>query len=203
MSKKSKYVAFHKPYGVLSQFTSEGGHQALSEFSLPKEVYPVGRLDRDSEGLLLLSNDGPFIKRLLDPKFEHPRTYWVQVEGEPQDADLQNLARGVTIKGYRTKRCKAHLLVPQPLIEERDPPVRFRKNIPTTWIEMTLTEGKNRQVRRMTAAIGFPTLRLIRKSIGKLQLGDLAAGEFKFVRKEDILPGRWMEWRLEDTLFHE
>ncbi len=188
MSKKTKYFAFHKPFGVLSQFTSEGGHPALSTFSLPKEIYPVGRLDRDSEGLLLLSNDGPFIKNLLDPKFGHPRTYWVQVEGEPEQHALAQLSKGVSIKGHNTKPCEVSLLRPQPDVTERVPPVRFRKNIPTTWIEMTLTEGKNRQVRRMTAAVGFPTLRLIRKQIGQLQLGDLKEGEFREVRKEDILP---------------
>lgn len=188
MSKNLKYFAFYKPFGVLSQFTSEGGHPALSEYSLPKEVYPVGRLDRDSEGLLLLSNDGPFIKRLLDPQYSHPRTYHVQVEGAPTGADMANLSKGVSIKGYQTKPCKAAVLTPPPIIEARNPPVRFRQNIPTTWIEMVLTEGKNRQVRKMTAAIGYPTLRLIRVKIGQLTLDGLREGAFKEVRKEDILP---------------
>ena len=186
--KQYKYIAFNKPYGVLSQFTSEGGHPALSQYNLPKEVYAAGRLDRDSEGLLILSNDGPFIKQLLDPKFAHPRTYWVQVEGAPSRADLQRLGAGVQIKGYQTKRCQAALLSPPPVVAMRTPPIRERKNIPTSWLELTLTEGKNRQVRRMTAAIGFPTLRLIRKEIGTLELGSLEEGQFREVRKEDILP---------------
>ncbi|WP_169570187.1 pseudouridine synthase [Sneathiella limimaris] len=186
--KHHQYIAFNKPYGVLSQFTSEGGHPGLKGFNLPPEVYPVGRLDRDSEGLLLLSNDGKFIKRLLDPKFRHPRTYWVQVEGEPSEGTLQILRSGVDIKGYRTKSCDASILDPQPEVPERDPPVRFRKTVPTTWIELTLREGKNRQVRRMTAAVGHPTLRLIRKKIGLLELSNLAEGAYLEVRKEDILP---------------
>ncbi len=186
--KQHKYIAFNKPYGVLSQFTSEGGHPALSGYNLPKEVYAAGRLDRDSEGLLILSNDGRFIKQLLDPKFAHPRTYWVQVEGIPTAKDLKKLSAGVQIKGYQTKPCRAQLLSPQPIVEPRNPPIRERKEIPTCWIELTLTEGKNRQVRRMTASIGFPTLRLIRKQIGDLGLGSLEEGHFKDVRKEDILP---------------
>ena len=183
-----KYIAFNKPYGVLSQFTSEGGHPALSEYNLPKEVYAAGRLDRDSEGLLILSNDGRFIKQLLDPTFAHPRTYWVQVEGAPSQADLKRLSGGVQIKGYQTKPCRVQILSPQPFVDPRNPPIRERANIPTCWLELTLTEGKNRQVRRMTASIGFPTLRLIRKKIGDLELGLLKEGHFNEVRKEDILP---------------
>jgi len=186
--KQHKYFAFNKPYGVLSQFTSEGGHPALSGYNLPKEVYAAGRLDRDSEGLLILSNDGRFIKQLLDPAFAHPRTYWVQVEGVPSQADLKRLSGGVQIKGYQTKPCRVQILSPQPTVDPRNPPIRERANIPTCWLELTLTEGKNRQVRRMTASIGFPTLRLIRKKIGDLELGLLEDGHFKEVRKEDILP---------------
>lgn len=184
----NRYIAFNKPFGVLSQFTSEGGHPALSAYLLPKEVYAAGRLDRDSEGLLLLSNDGRFIKRLLDPEFAHPRTYHVQVEGVPTERDLEQLAQGVVIRGYSTRPCSARLIDPDPQFPPRDPPIRVRKNIPDSWIEMTLTEGKNRQVRRMTAAIGCPTLRLFRVGIGKLELGTLAAGDWKEVQKEDILP---------------
>jgi len=183
-----KYIAFNKPFGVLSQFTSEGGHPALSEFSLPKEVYAAGRLDRDSEGLLLLSNDGKFIKRLLDPEFAHPRTYWVQVEGSPTPEELKILSEGVVIRGYKTRPCKVCLLEPQPQFSPRNPPIRSRQAIPTNWLEITLTEGKNRQVRRMTAAIGYPTLRLIRIGIGDLQLGDLLLGEWREVQKGDVLP---------------
>ncbi len=181
------YISFHKPFGVLSQFTSEGGHPALDGFDLPKGVYAAGRLDRDSEGLLLLSDDGAFINRLINPKFSHPRTYLVQVEGIPSEKDLQALANGPVIRGYKTKKCQAVLLDPQPVIEERDPPVRFRQNIPTSWLELTLTEGKNRQVRRMTAAVGYPTLRLIRTSIGRLKLENLKPGQWKRVVKGDIL----------------
>lgn len=183
-----KYIVFNKPYGVLSQFTSEGGHPGLAGFSLPKEVYAAGRLDRDSEGLLLLSNDGKFIKKLLDPKYDHARTYWVQVEGVPVSAKLKELAAGVAIRGYQTRKCKVSVLSPQPTIPPRDPPVRYRKNIPTTWLEIILTEGKNRQVRRMTAVIGAPTLRLIRMAIGNYQIGALASGDWREVQKEDILP---------------
>jgi 23S rRNA pseudouridine2457 synthase len=183
-----QYIAFNKPFGVLSQFTSEGGHPALSGFDLPKAVYAAGRLDRDSEGLLVLTDDGRFIKQLLDPQFSHPRTYHVQVEGVPTEAQLAELCKGVTIKGYQTKPCNVQILAPQPDIPDRVPPIRERKNIPTTWIELTLTEGKNRQVRRMTAVIDCPTLRLIRVSIGTLKLENLSPGNWREVSKGDILP---------------
>ncbi len=188
MQSKFKYIAFNKPFGVLSQFTSEGGHPALDSFDLPKEVYAAGRLDRDSEGLLLLTNDGKFIKKLLDPNFSHPRSYWVQVEGVPSKQQLEDLAAGPSFKGYDPKPCKVRLLDPQPDVPVRIPPIRVRKNIPDTWIEMELTEGKNRQVRRMTAAVGCPTLRLIRKSIGELELKNLPSGKWREVSKGDILP---------------
>ncbi len=181
------YISFHKPFGVLSQFTSEGGHPALDGFDLPKGVYAAGRLDRDSEGLLILSDDGKLIDQLLNPKFAHPRTYLVQVEGDPSSDDLRKLAAGPVIKGYKTKECGVEKLEPQPDISPRDPPIRVRQSIPTTWIEITLTEGKNRQVRRMTAAVGFPTLRLIRTSIGQLMLENLKPGQWKKVEKGSIL----------------
>ncbi|MBL4740406.1 MAG: pseudouridine synthase [Sneathiella sp.] len=184
---KYSYISFHKPFGVLSQFTSEGGHPSLEGFSLPKGVYAAGRLDRDSEGLLILSNDGPFIKQLLDPKFAHPRTYYVQVEGDPKKDDLKRLSEGPVIRGYKTKKCSVKRMLHEPELEMRIPPVRFRQSIPTTWLELTLTEGKNRQVRRMAAAIGFPTLRLVRVSIGKLPLGDLPQGSWQEVERGDIL----------------
>ena len=184
----SEYIAFHKPFGFLSQFTGDDRQKTLSEFSLPKDVYAAGRLDKDSEGLLLLSDDGKFIKKLLDPDHGHARVYWVQVEGMPTDKSLQALARGVTLRGYQTKSCDVRRLDPEPDIPPRDPPIRVRKAIPTCWIEMTLTEGKNRQVRRMTAAIGHPTLRLIRQKIGLLVLGDLPAGDWRPVKRADILP---------------
>ncbi|MAL80507.1 MAG: pseudouridine synthase [Sneathiella sp.] len=181
-----RYIAFHKPYGVLSQFTGEAGQRTLAEFSLPPNVYAAGRLDKDSEGLLLLSDDGPFIKRLLDPENGHERTYWAEVEGIPGKADMAKLSKGVMFGGYQSKPCRAELITPQPEMPPRDPPVRFRKSIPTCWITLTLTEGKNRQVRRMTAATGFPTLRLIRQRIGRLELGDLPMGAWRDVRKSDI-----------------
>ncbi len=188
--KKLLYLAFNKPYGILSQFTSDNPEhtgETLANFNLPKDVYACGRLDKDSEGLLLLTNDGELIDRLLNPKHDKVKTYWVQVENIPTSDALKKLASGVMIGDYKTKPAKARILDPQPVVPERDPPVRFRKSIPTCWIEIELTEGKNRQVRRMTAAVGFPTLRLIRKKIGRLSMDDLAVGEYKIIRKEDIL----------------
>ncbi len=170
-------IAFHKPYGVLSQFTTDGSpNRTLAEFRLPPRVYALGRLDADSEGLLLLSDEAGLNNRLLDPEHGHPRTYWAQVERIPTPESLRQLERGVEIQGYRTRPCRAGILDPQPTLPPRDPPIRFRKQVPDTWIELTLHEGKNRQVRRMTAAIGHPTLRLVRTRIGALALGDLAAG---------------------------
>ncbi len=176
-------ILFNKPYGVLSQFTPEAGHRALNEFGFPPGVYAAGRLDHDSEGALLLTDDGRLIKRLLDPKNGHPRTYLVQVDGEITDEALLQLTKGVVIKGYHTRPCKAERVLPPEDLWERVPPVRFRANIPTSWIRLTLTEGKNRQVRHMTAAVGFPTLRLIRVQIGDLSLGTLQPGEWRVVKK--------------------
>ena len=175
-------LALHKPYGVLSQFTPEPGSQwrTLAEFSLPKNVYALGRLDADSEGLLLLSDEPGLNSRLLDPKHAHRREYWAQVEGVPSADTLARLSRGrIPIDDYRTLPCRARLLDPAPTLAPRDPPIRVRKSIPDAWLALELTEGKNRQVRRMTAAIGHPTLRLIRARIGDFQLGDLAAGNWR------------------------
>ena len=174
-------ILFNKPYGVLSQFTPEAGHRALDEFGFPKGVYAAGRLDHDSEGALLLSDEGKLIKKLFDPKFEHPRTYLVQVDGQITPEALKQLSKGVTIKGYRTKPCHAEMTLPPGDLWERVPPIRYRANIPTSWIRITLIEGKNRQVRHMTAAVGFPTLRLIRVKIGNIALGDLQPGEWRIV----------------------
>ena len=185
--KKHLYLAFNKPFGILSQFTSDNPEETLANFNLPKDVYACGRLDKDSEGLLLLTNDGALIDRLLNPKNDKVKTYWVQIEKIPSPADLKKLMDGVLIGGYQTKPCKAHLLDPPPIIAERTPPIRSRLTVPTCWIEIELTEGKNRQVRRMTAAIGFPTLRLIRKKIGKLELGNLLAGEYREINRSEIL----------------
>ena len=175
-------ILFNKPYGVLSQFTPEAGHRALNEFGFPAGVYAAGRLDHDSEGALLLTDNGKLVKKLLDPKFEHPRTYLVQVDGQITQEALQQLSKGVVINGYRTKPCKAEMAVPPADLWERVPPIRYRAAIPTSWIKMTLIEGKNRQVRHMTAAVGFPTLRLIRVQIGDIALGDLKPGEWLIVR---------------------
>jgi 23S rRNA pseudouridine2457 synthase len=186
--KKFSYYAFYKPYGILSQFTSENPDETLSHFSLPKDIYAAGRLDKDSEGLLLLTDDGPFINKLANPINEKEKTYWVQVENIPDLDSLNKLSKGVTIGDYKTRPCKVRLLDQAQIpFGERNPPVRFRKSIPTTWIEIILTEGKNRQVRRMTASIGHPTLRLVRVKIGKIELFDLNPGEFKKINKEDIL----------------
>lgn len=183
-----RYIAFHKPYGVLSQFTCESGHRALAEFNLPADVYAVGRLDMDSEGLLLLSNDGTFINRLLNPTHGHERTYLVQVEGEPSEEALQALRDGVRVRDYVTRPARVELLDKEPSLPPRDPPIRERRHIPVRWLRITLTEGRNRQVRRMTAAVGHPTLRLVRVSIGALELGDLPRGQWREVKRKDVLP---------------
>jgi 23S rRNA pseudouridine2457 synthase len=170
-------IAFNKPYGVLSQFTEENSiHRPLADFGFPKQVYPIGRLDADSEGLLLLSDEAELNQLLLQPRHAHQREYWVQVEGFPAHTSLRQLERGVVIQGRQTRRCKASVLEPQPDLPPRNPPIRFRKNVPTTWITLELIEGKNRQVRRMTAAIGHPTLRLIRVRINRFTLGNLPVG---------------------------
>jgi 23S rRNA pseudouridine2457 synthase len=187
MTKDRKYIIFHKPYGVLSQFTQESPqHITLKEYIDVPDVYAVGRLDWDSEGLLLLTNDGPLQHRLSNPRFGHRRTYWVQVERIPDPEAINQLCTGVEIQNYRTRPAKVKLFLAEPVVSERNPPIRFRQNIPTAWLEMTLTEGKNRQVRRMTAAVGFPTLRLIRVSIGQLQLNGLQLGEWRNLTPSEI-----------------
>jgi 23S rRNA pseudouridine2457 synthase len=174
-------LAFHKPYGVLSQFTPEPGSRwrTLAEFKLPKVVYPLGRLDADSEGLLLLTDEPELNSQLLDPEQRHPREYLAQVERVPSPTSLARLERGVQLGSFRTLPCRAHLLAAEPNLPPRDPPIRYRKNVPDAWLSLALVEGKNRQVRRMTAAIGHPTLRLIRVRIGKFPIGELRAGEWK------------------------
>jgi len=180
-----KYILFYKPYGVLCQFTdnSDNPRPILKDYIPVPEVYSVGRLDRDSEGLLLLTDNGQLKNRLTDPKFAHPRTYYVQVEGIPDESALQRLRNGVTIKNYLTRQADIRLLSFEPNLPPRIPPIRDRKSIPTSWLEITLTEGKNRQVRRMTGAVGFPTLRLVRISIGsnthRLDLSGLNPGEWR------------------------
>ena len=211
-------LAFHKPYGVLSQFTADGSpNRPLAEFGFPKNVYPIGRLDADSEGLLLLSDEPELNERLLHPRHAHEREYWAQVERVPTPEALAQLAQGVMIQGHKTLPCRAWLLEPQPQIlpapvaasrqsaadsapdqmaalcrdaamstvPPRDPPIRFRKRVPDCWIGLELIEGKNRQVRRMTAAIGHPTLRLLRVRIGGLRLSNLPSGQWKELSREE------------------
>jgi 23S rRNA pseudouridine2457 synthase len=176
-----RYLLFYKPYGVLCQFTDDcqPPRPTLKDFIPIPNVYAAGRLDRDSEGLLLLTNDGRLKHRLLDPQFEHPRTYWVQVERVPDPEALATLRRGVVIQNYKTKPAQVKLLSDAPDLPPRDPPIRYRASIPTAWLELTLTEGKNRQVRHMTAAVGFPTLRLVRVAIADLRLTGLALGQWR------------------------
>ncbi len=175
-----RYLLLHKPYGVMTQFTDSDGRRTLKELVDVPSVYPVGRLDHDSEGLLLLTDDGPLQHRLSNPRFEHPKTYWVQVERIPTAHALARLTAGVDIQGYRTKPGQVRAMDAEPTpLAPRDPPVRFRKTVPTAWLELTISEGKNRQVRHMTAAIGHPTLRLIRFAIGGLTLGELKPGEWR------------------------
>jgi 23S rRNA pseudouridine2457 synthase len=175
------FIAFHKPYGVICRFTPDGSpNRTLADFGLPPGVYPIGRLDADSEGLLLLSDEPVWTGRLLDPRRAHPREYWVQVERIPSAVALRQLERGVAIAGHQSRPCRAWRLDPPPGLPPRDPPVRFRKTVPDCWVALELVEGKNRQVRRMTAAVGHPTLRLVRVRIGSLFLGRL-----------DLAPGRW------------
>jgi 23S rRNA pseudouridine2457 synthase len=173
-----RYILLYKPYGMLSQFTSEHGHRTLAECGpFPRDVYPVGRLDADSEGLLLLTNDNRVKHRAADPKFNHPKTYLVQVERIPDTDALEKLRSGIVVEGRRTRPAEVRLLDAEPPLPPREVPIRFRKNVPTAWLEITLFEGRNRQVRKMTAAVGFPTLRLVRTAIGSLRLGTLKPGE--------------------------
>ncbi len=173
-------IAFHKPYGVLSQFTPDGSsNRTLAEFSFPKDVYPIGRLDADSEGLLLLSEEAVLNEKLLHPKHTHEREYWAQVERIPTGEALHALEKGVGVQARRTLPCRAWMLEPQPELPPREPPIRVRKSVPDCWIGLELIEGKNRQVRRMTAAIGHPTLRLLRVRIGRFKLEELSVGKWK------------------------
>ncbi|MGO4261460.1 pseudouridine synthase [Lysobacter sp. TAB13] len=173
-------IALNKPYGVLSQFTDRSvpPKPTLAGFGLPKNVYAAGRLDHDSEGLLLLTDDGDLAHRLTDPKHKQPKTYWVQVEGEPREDQLQALRRGVELNDGPTLPAQAERIDP-PALWPRDPPVRFRKTVPDAWLAITIAEGRNRQVRRMTAAVGLPTLRLVRAAVGPYRLDDLQPGQWR------------------------
>lgn len=180
-------IAFNKPYGVLSQFTKEEpAHRTLAEFGFPDKVYPVGRLDRDSEGLLLLSDEKEWNSLLLEPRHAHWRTYHVQVEGIAGEGTLAKLRKGMLILGRKTRPCKAKLIC-EPAYPTREPPIRFRISVPTSWIELKLSEGKNRQVRRMTAAVGFPALRLIRVAIGAYGISGLEPGQWRELGPEERL----------------
>jgi 23S rRNA pseudouridine2457 synthase len=186
-----RYFIIYKPFQVLSQFSvSEGKHTLKDFFTLPPDVYPVGRLDYDSEGLLLLTNDTNLNHRLLHPKFLHEREYWVQVEGNITEPAIDQLKAGVTItvdgKSFRTAHCQAGIFKDEPRLPERNPPIRYRKSIPAPWIWLSLTEGKNRQVRKMTASVGFPTLRLVRYRIARITLDTLQPGEQREMEREDI-----------------
>lgn len=188
-----RYFLIYKPFGMLSQFSKEGDKPTLADlpFDFPKDVYPVGRLDADSEGLLLLTNDTFLNNRLLNPKFKHQRTYWVQVEGQIKPEACQQLQTGIAIsingKSHRTLPAKVKYLAIEPSLPERNPPIRFRQNIPTSWIALTLHEGKNRQVRRMTAAVGFPTLRLVRWAIEDVKLNQMQPAEVVEIEKKELL----------------
>lgn len=172
-------IRFYKPYGVLTKFTDADGRATLADYIDVPNIYAAGRLDKDSEGLLLLTNHNLLKTRLTEPKYVHPRTYLIQVEHIPQQAALRQLEKGVDIGGYVTKPATVRLLDAEPDLPPRDPPVRFRKTVPTAFLEMTLIEGKNRQVRRMTAAVGHPTLRLIRIAIGPITLDGLDVGQWR------------------------
>jgi len=173
-------IAFNKPFSVLSQFTPDGSsNRTLADFGFPKSVYPIGRLDADSEGLLLLSDEPELNERLLHPRHAHEREYWAQVERIPGATALQKLGRGVVLHGRKTLPCRPWMLDPQPEVPPRDPPIRFRKTVPTCWIGLELIEGKNRQARGLTAAIGHPTLRLIRVRIGAFELSGLPPGQWR------------------------
>ncbi|SFP53930.1 23S rRNA pseudouridine2457 synthase [Nitrosomonas cryotolerans] len=180
-----RLILFNKPYGVVCQFSTQTGHQSLKDFIPLPNFYPAGRLDADSEGLVLLTDDGKLQSRISNPKYKLPKTYWVQVEGLLNQAALRKLRQGVVLKDFKTKPAQSCLMNQPDDLWPRIPPIRFRKNIPTSWMELVLSEGKNRQVRRMTAAVFFPTLRLIRYAIGQYTLQGIAPGE----------------WRMQDHLF--
>lgn len=181
-----RYVAIYKPYNVMSCFTDEEGHATLADYLDMPEIYAAGRLDYDSEGLLLLTSDNWLLHRLTDPRFEHPKTYLVQVEGVPDEAALAQLRAGVLVKGERTRPAEAELLADEPQVPPRTPPIRYRASIPTAWLRVVLREGRKRQLRHMTAAVGYPTLRLIRAQIGPIALGDLQPGQWRELAADEL-----------------
>jgi pseudouridine synthase len=181
-----RYIALFKPYDVVCQFSDDIGRLTLKDYVPIPGIYPVGRLDRDSEGLLLLTDDGRLAHRLTDPRFEHPKTYLVQVERTPDPVALEELRRGVVLKDGRTRPAQVELLAQPPALPDRSVPIRFRKNVPTVWLRLTIREGRNRQVRRMTAAVGHPTLRLVRTAIGPITVGELALGQWRELNAHEL-----------------
>ena len=180
-----RYIIFYKPYGVLSQFTPAHGHKSLSDFGFPKGVYAAGRLDADSEGLLFLTDDGRFQSRIAEPKHKTPKIYLAQVERTITPEALEKLRAGLTLNDGPTLPCAARA-VPEPELPPRVPPIRFRKTVPTSWVEIELKEGRNRQVRRMLACVGFPVLRLARRAIGNLTLDGLAPGQWRELTQDEL-----------------
>jgi 23S rRNA pseudouridine2457 synthase len=185
----SQVILLNKPYGVICQFTPSGKHRTLKDVIPIAEVYPAGRLDTDSEGLVVLTGDGDLQHRITDPRYKLAKTYFVEVEGAPGDAALEPLRKGIQLNDYRARPAEVALVPPPDWLWPRVPPVRFRQNIPTTWLKITIREGRNRQIRHMTAAAGFPTLRLIRHSVGPWTLADIAPGAWK-IAESSILEGK-------------
>jgi 23S rRNA pseudouridine2457 synthase len=181
-----RYILLNKPYEVLTQFTDENGRQTLKNFVSVPNIYPVGRLDYDSEGLVLLTDDKQLQHRLSEPRFKVPKTYWVQVEGVPTEEALETLRRGVDLKTGFTTPAEAELLPEAPQLWERSKPVRFRANIPTSWLQIRISQGMNRQVRKMTAAVGFPTLRLVRVQLADLKVADLQPGQWRELTEKEV-----------------
>src|SRR6476620_9715802 len=182
---RPKTILFHKPHDVLPCFTDPEGRPTLADYIPTPDVYAAGRLDRDSEGLMILTSDGALAHRITDPKHKLPKVYWVQVERIPDDAALDHLRHGVVLSGTRTRPATVRRLMPEPALPARRVPIRVRRSVPTVWREMVLREGMNRQVRRMTAAVGHPTLRLVRVAIGPIKLGDLAAGHWRVMTPQE------------------
>ncbi|HEX5645905.1 MAG TPA: pseudouridine synthase [Nitrospira sp.] len=179
-------IAFNKPYGVLPCFTDPGGRTTLTDYIAVPGVYAAGRLDQDSEGLMILTSDGALAHRITDPRHKLPKVYLSQVERVPDEQAIARLCKGVPLGGKQTRPATVILLAEEPVLPERPVPIRFRKSVPTAWLELTIHEGMNRQVRRMTAAVGHPTLRLVRIAIGPIQLGDLKPGEWRALTKDEI-----------------
>jgi 23S rRNA pseudouridine2457 synthase len=185
LKRQPRTIIFNKPYDVLPCFTDPEGRPTLADYIDLPDVYPAGRLDRDSEGLMILTSDGALAHRITDPKHKLPKVYWVQIERAPAEEALDRLRAGVVLSGTRTRPAKVNLLKVEPALPERPVPIRIRKTVPTAWLEIILQEGMNRQVRRMTAAVGHPTLRLVRIAIGPVRLGDLPVGRWRGITDKE------------------